>query len=47
MKNETKREKLSADNGIKSNDEEPILYSIFSNYLSKNKKAAPKKEDRA
>ena len=43
MKGEIKREKIAEDNNCRSNGEEPVLFTIFSNYLAKNKKPAPKK----
>ena len=43
MKNEIKREKVAEDNNTRPNNEEPVLYTLFSNFLAKNKKAAPKK----
>jgi len=46
MKGEAKREKVAEENNVKPNNDEPVLYNIFSSYLAKNKKAvpAPKKE---
>ena len=47
MKNEVKTEKVAEDNNISANKDEPVLYTIFNNYLAKNKRPAPKKEDKA
>ena len=41
LKNETKRDKVASDNGVKPNNDEPVLYKIFSNFLAKNKKSVP------
>ena len=46
-KNEVKRERIAEENDIKASNDEPVLYTIFSNFLAQNKKAAPKKDDRA
>lgn len=47
MKTDPKREKLSSDNGIKANNDEPVLYRIFANFLAKNKKPVIKKDERS
>lgn len=41
MKAEAKRDKIASDNGVKPNNDEPVLYKIFSNFLAKSKKPAP------
>ena len=46
MKNEIKKDKLAADNGVKLSNDEPVLYRVFSNFLAKTKKPVAKKEDR-
>lgn len=38
---------MAADNEVKLSNDEPVLYTIFSNFLSKNKKPAPKKDERS
>lgn len=45
MKTEVKRDKIATDNGVKPNNDEPILYRVFANFLAKSKKlaVAPKK----
>lgn len=45
MKTEAKRDKIATDNGVKPNNDEPVLYRVFANFLAKSKKpgAAPKK----
>ena len=47
MKAEIKTDKVAADNNVSAKKDEPVLYTIFSNYLAKNKRPAPKKEDKA
>lgn len=47
MKIEVKRQKIAADNGVKANNDQPVLYTLFSNFLAKTKKPAIKKEERA
>jgi hypothetical protein len=47
IKSESKREKVAADNGVKPSNDEPALYTIFSNYLAKNKKPVIKKDERS
>lgn len=47
MKAEVKRQKIAADNGVKANNDQPVLYTLFANFLAKTKKPAPiKKDDR-
>ena len=45
MKTEVKRDKIATDNGVKPNNDEPVLYRVFANFLAKSKKpaVAPKK----
>jgi len=41
IKSEAKRDKLSADNLVKTNADEPVLYRVFANFLAKTKKVPP------
>jgi hypothetical protein len=41
MKSETKRDKVATDNAVKPNNDEPVLYRVFSNFLAKGKRPAP------
>ena len=47
MKNDIKREKIAEDNNTRANNEEPVLFTLFSNFLAKTKKSAPKKDEKA
>lgn len=40
MKTEAKRDKIATDNGVKPNNDEPVLYRVFANFLAKSKKPA-------
>lgn len=45
MKNEVKRDKVASDNNVKPNNDEPVLYRLFANFLAKSKKSAPPKKE--
>ena len=48
IKTEVKRDKIAADNNVKPNNDEPVLYRVFANFLAKSKKPSPppKKEEK-
>ena len=37
---------MATDNGVKANNDQSVLYTLFSNFLAKTKKPVIKKDDR-